>query len=350
MINSERVSRVRFGFLDLAVVIALLRVITLHSLNNYRILTAGTPLTFIDSPLWQQLSMILLRFSVPVFVAASGFKYALSLHRHPHRTGIAYITDRARRLLRPFLIWSSLSYLLLPLVTGTIPHGMPAYASFPDLPFSTVAAIFSGAETPAYPLWFIPMLMVMTCVYPPIFHRTSARISQPLLWGLFLTIRFYHLPLPWMYPAYLAFYDLGARLGTSAIPGPMLRRRMMAPAAATAAVALIIAASRFLTQAPPVQETALMLQEIFVPIAIFLGCAVLLPGPSPRWLRELNAYVWPVFLIHEPLILGRIGFLTYITFDGTSPGFIPAVIIGTLLTASIFYHLLRRAGLQSLLF
>lgn len=341
---------VRFSFLDIAGIVAILRVVSLHGLNNFNIITAGAPVTFHTAPFWQQICLVALRFSVPVFVLISGYKFALSRKRHPQRLYGVTLKTRALRLLRPYLIWTVIIYAMHPLLSGHVPVQHAAYSHFPDIPGGTVFDILTGTEHPAYQLWFVPMLMIIVCIYPPIFRFVPAAVSQPVLWLIFLGIRFQHIPIPWMYPAYLAFFDAGARLGNrSSHSGPTEIHGQRF--AAIAGVCFAVSAGMQLNLRDPlIQTIAVTLNEAAAPFFIFFLSAALFTSVSSRRLTTIAGYIWPVFILHEPLILGRIGYTVYHSLKMQVPFMYPVVVLMTLLSAVVIIALIDRAGLHDTLF
>ncbi|MCD4653127.1 acyltransferase [bacterium] len=339
-----------FDFLDAASVIALVRVVFLHGLNNYQILTTGAPITFHAMSLKQQITDLLLRFSVPVFVMISGFKFSLSMQHHPELTHCNYLRKRSWRLIRPYLIWTAIIYSAVPLLLKSIPLNHPAYVGFPFISPLTIWNILNGSAHPAYQLWFVPMLFLMIICYPPVYKKTPWWISQPILWLLFVTIRYNGLQIPLTYPAYLAFFDLGARLGSSRNFDRLLKKTFLWTGISCLACFIICSFLRLGYAGVNNHFLKITGQEIFASLSIFLLCGTIFSRRTPKCLIKLAQFVWPVFIIHEPLILGQIAIMTYVRLGILSPLAYPVVSLATLISAVIVYLLIKKAGLHRVLF
>lgn len=343
-------NRIRYAFLDAAVILAVARVVFLHGLNNFQIETMGGSLPFHSSPPWQQFLSILLRFSVPVFVVVSGVKYALSHSRYPERSYLSTLKKRSIRLLRPYLFWTVIIYFAVLAVAPGCRYVHSAYKGFPHISLSTLWNILNGSIHPAYPLWFIPMLFLLFVVYPPVYRYVPAWISQPLLWSLFLAIRLNHIPIPLSYPAYLSFFDLGARAGTH-LPGLSLKRQHFLMAlVGTCTVFSGIAAIRMTGFIGIMDSWLLLVQELAAPFVVISLAGVFFWNTSSGVLNRVTEYVWPLFLLHEPLILGQIGIVFYVRLGIQSAWVLPLTVVLSICATISLYEFLRRIRLHQILF
>jgi len=346
----ETINRPRYDFLDIAVIIALIRVIFLHGLNNYQIVTTGNPVAFHAMPLWQQLTNLAVRFSVPVFVLVSGFKFALSHQHNPDLTYFTFIKKRFKRLIIPYFIWTVIVYFAVPLVARKVPATHPAYVNFPYVTLKTAWNILNGSIHPAYQLWFIPMLFLICCFYPPVFRKIPFWISQPLFWVLFIAIRFNHLPIPLMYPAYFVFFDLGARLASFARKPELFRKILIISGSISAGAFITFSLLRLGIAGTHHHLLEVTCEEIFAPLTIFFLSGAFFLRSSPAWLTKQIRFVWPVFIMHEPLILGQIAYIVYIRLGIQAAPLYPLVAIATLIAGSIGYIIIEKTTLDRFLF
>lgn len=299
-------------------------------------------------PAWGKIVDFLFRFSVPVFVIISGFKFALSESRL-HSTYFSYIVRRVKRLLYPYLLWTVILYFLIPPILGEIPK-KAAFDGFPFPSIHTALRIIDGSQHPAYQLWFVPMLLLLTLIYPLVFRYFPVWISQPVLWLIFFHARTNHLTIPWSYPSYLVFLDLGARLSV------VYRRygfslKWLLPVTAVSITGAVISFLVQLGRMPAVSPSiGFMGSELFVPLTIVFLCAIFFPVTAPRSALLLAEAAWPIFILHEPLVLGRIAWLTYITLGIRQPVAILLVVVAALLMSLIIYQTLKLMKIDRFLF
>jgi len=299
--------------------------------------------------LWQQICDVFFRYSVPIFVLISGFKYALSAQHHPETTYFEHITRRALRLLRPYLIWTAIVYFGTILINRSIPtHG--AYANFPWISPGTAWNVLNGSLHPAYQLWFVPMLFLVIVLYPPIHKASKWWISQPVLWSLFVIIRMNHVQIPMSYPAFLAFFDLGARLADSGHLEFHLKRTYGYLGVFCLVLYIGFAAARLGFIETHHLQPVRIGQELTSSLSIFFLFGYLFHKGAPGWIVSLRHYVWPVFIMHEPFILGKIAWRIYIQTGLQSPLMYPVTATAVLITAGMVYFLMRKAKIHRYLF
>ncbi len=343
-----------YGFLDLVVIAAVIRVVINHALNNFFILTTGKALGFHAMPTWGTLVYSLVRFSVPAFVLVAGFKYGLSLQSNQNLPYFPYLSKRLKRLLRPYLIWTIIYYISIPRAPFILASNHSAFHNYPFPTINTIWRILNGSGHPAYQLWFIPMFLLLVVFYPFIRRSVPFMVSQPILWAVYFLIRYYttfhDLGQPFVYPMYFAFYELGLLL-TKLVThheNSLFLRYITPP------VTLLLGSGFTILElkafSPFQNYLGIVGSEIFVSLALFFLCYLILPGSAPASLKYLSGYVWPVFIMHEPLILGSLAWIVYINYGLRHPVDLVFVTISTLLISGSLYTLFKKIKLSSILF
>lgn len=343
------IERKRIDFLDVAVTIAIIRVVSVHALNNFFIVTTGRPAGLMQMPRWAQVLDLAMRYSVPLFVLVSGAKYAHSTQPSSVGSYFAWIIRRSKRLLRPYLIWSILFYLLYPQIWGYIPK-QAVYANYPFPDLHSIWSIINGSANPGYQLWFIPMLFLLSVIYPPVFKFLPACLSQSIFWILFLHARLNHIEIPFNYYSYLAFFDLGARLAV-AYHHSGYPKKFAYPATFILCSASFLSFLIQLGKIPWLPVTAgAIASEISVPLAILSLSAVVFPVSAPRTLTALTGFVWPVFILHEPFLLGKTAWFIYVTAGFRHPSAIPLIIAVSIILSIFLYLGFKRLRLNMYFF
>lgn len=338
------------GFLDLAITIALIRVVCNHALNNYFILTTGSPVTFFEMPVWGRIVHLLVRFSVPLFVMIAGYKFELAFSWNPRQSYTGHLKKYLKRILRPYLIWTAVFYICIPFSFPIYIDNHPAFNNYPFPSLQTSWNILSGTNHPAYHLWFIPMFLTVVLLYPLIRRWVPTRISLPFLMILHLFIRSIDPGRPWVYASYLVFFDLGVFLSrVTDRYGKSPEFRVLTPTILTVTAgffSLIV----FISRSPIVSRLGDTGSEIFMPLAILYLCYTFLPQSAPENLKYLSRFVWPIFLIHEPFVLGQLAWFVYITLGASHPVAILFTVAGTLFFSGLIYTMLKKCHLASILF
>lgn len=158
----------------------LLRALAIASVVGIHVLSSKKQSPFIEGANWQWLSVGLdqfFRFSVPIFVALSG--YGLLLKYGQSKFDLrAFWEKRVVKLIPSYLIWSLIFYLLFILV--------PAWQSSGQDSSFFIQLVFGRAD---YHLYFVPMIIQLYLMFPvilwlfkkqPLLVATSALILQAL--------------------------------------------------------------------------------------------------------------------------------------------------------------------------
>lgn len=168
----------RFDHIDFLRAVAIIGVIITHILSLF----LGTPLT---NTLWNYM-----HFVVPIFVYCSGF----IIYERPPKKIIPWYIKRTKRLLMPFIAWTTVHYLL----------GLGLRLDFSWLPILFLELMI---VTPIYvSLWkthriiLIVIVVLSTFFHPPIDYH----LYMWLPWSSILLISFIRPFLP-IYSAVIAF-------------------------------------------------------------------------------------------------------------------------------------------------
>ncbi len=334
----------RIHFLDILAGAAIIRVVCVHALAVYSVMVLRHPAKFLLLPDWGRILDILLRFNVPIFVLLSGFKYKLSEVKHPDRSLPKYLFKRSLRLMIPFLLWSVIYYILRRwLLEGKNPFEIPG--------FSTTLAILTGAEHPAYQLWFVPMLFFVNIFYPLIKKIIPCYLfSIPLFFAIYFYSSTHHLKMPLNYIEYFIFYDLGALLCVL-YRSPRHRSRFKYAAIGFTAAVCILGFWKFAAAGRhiPVWRLNLYLEPAIALSAFFLFSLI----PAKRTMKPLASagrYAWHIYILHAPIVLNRIGYLIYRKLEIASPFLIPVHVAATLAALVVVILLIKKSRLERLLF
>jgi surface polysaccharide O-acyltransferase-like enzyme len=133
--------------------LAILAVVVIHLINVF--ISRLTP----HSSGWNLLviSDQITRFSVPLFIALSGFALAQKYASHPPSFW-QFLTRRSLKLLPPYLLWSAV-YVLAALI-------VPAWSTFSGGTPVWEVVLFGKAQ---YHLYFVPMLFQAYLLFPLLF-------------------------------------------------------------------------------------------------------------------------------------------------------------------------------------
>lgn len=229
-----------------------------------------------------------------------------------------------------------------------------AFRNYPFPDMKTIWNILNGSKHPAYQLWFIPMFLLVVTVYPFIKKYIPLIIYRPILWIAYFLIRyaiaFYNLGQPYIYPMYFAFYDLGVLLSeiiTRYGNSKLLRHHIPL-------ITILLGSYFTIMEAKATSAlqnfSGIVGSELFIPLALFFLCYAIIPDRLSSNLKYLSEYVWPVFIMHEPLVLGSLAWIVYQTFNTSHQVDLILVTISALLFSGAIYALLRKTPLASILF
>lgn len=189
----------RIKYFDLLRAIAILGVVSIHS-TNIGYTFADTSFSFNITVLWRQI----INFSVPIFIAISGY-FLADKNVSTKKDYFTFLKRQVPRVLIPYLIWSIL-YLVIAFVKGSS--------------ISTILYRFL-TFTSAVPFYFV-ILIIEFYILLPILQKVSSQRKGLLLSGIISTLccififyfRYFtniHLPIYicGSAPSWLFFYSLG---------------------------------------------------------------------------------------------------------------------------------------------
>ncbi len=328
----------RIHFLDVLAGIAILRVVYFHALSNYIVVGKSGSLAFETYPIWVRICQVLLQFSVPLFVLISGFKYSISRTRHGDLNYQKYALKRIFRLGLPFLIWT-----VFYLVTSKILHpgSWIVTAETPIGYIKALPALLLGYQHPAYQFWFIPMLLLVNLIYP---LRERIRIPYSLTLTFFFIIyllsRFQSWPAPFSYLEYFLFYETGIWLQ---------RQMTVNPRLISSKLSLIIGISTgvlfILKLGTSHTPTVYKLDTFIIPmvtLSLFFIIAHLFRTASPGILTKIGIMAWPIYILHEPIVLYNISLRIYSYPGGLAPPIFLITGSLALITAIIGYKIIDK--------
>ena len=339
----------KIHFLDTITAIAIVRMIFVHAWSNYWIYTHSEIYHFQNTPYWTRILHLLTYYNVPIFVLVAGIKFGLSNFRFPERPVSKYISKRFHRLYIPFLIWSFIYYFLVRLLTPEIAQTSRVFDHFPFPTFHEFWMILSGVKPTAYQLWFIPMLFFVACIYAILRKVIKNTWVALILFAIgFFFIIHWHVQAPANYLRFLLIYHMGvmaAPLLVKPIKSHQLAGFVLISSLFTAMTMLM----KWFNLIPLWSENLLY---VFIPVT-FSSLVYLFSKQNfkiENYILAFSAIGWPLYIMHEPLILCNIGRTFYLRFHlETYPFFILTGIL-TILTTYLVYRILKAMRLNTLLF
>lgn len=266
--------------------------------------------------------------AVPMFLFASGFKYALHDTGTPYRT---FLKKRLPRVLMSFFIINTFFWIIDSIIW--MDHFDPI------LLCKTYISSWLG-NTVAYPLWYIPMYccVIISCpLVCRVVKKSWIRFLLYLAVGCAQRLLAVKIPLlgryPFLFVSYPTFFELGIMAHDYDFPSK-LKRNLYFPLLYGG---IVICLSVF---APSLSRAAYV-QYIFIcvfGVLAYYSISLFLCGNKP--LSWLGAYSYPIFLLHEPVI-GRFISLLLKDFGMNTPVifvalWITGVLILTVLLIKLF--------------
>jgi peptidoglycan/LPS O-acetylase OafA/YrhL len=346
--NSSKPDRI--GFLDALSGFMSLRVVCIHALANYWIIGMNMDAATMTVPLWSTILDNILRHSTPVFVLISGFRYQLSVSRHPERGYSDYLWQRFHRIVKPYLLWTVIYYFLPPIVFPMIRTNNPVYADFPfPNPWHTMKML-TGIQHPAYQLWFLSMLILVSFTYPVIKKLLgSFQATLPFFALVSFFCSYYYLESPFDYPRYFLYYDIGAFLCFKELH---LKPRNFFILGFLGG--LISATSLWIVRYQNVQfyndHYFEEFHRLIIAITMVSLFILIFPKKAPQFATSLGRKSWPIYILHDPMILFGFSLFWYHWLGITSPASIPVVAAVSLASSLLFYSMLKRLKIEQVFF
>mgnify|MGYP000890516577 CR=1 FL=1 len=338
----------RINYIDALSGLASIRTVLVHSLANFFVLQSMSPY-FLDLPSWARLADLILRHSVPVFVFAAGFRYQMSYEKHPDRGYVAYARSRIKRMAVPFLLWTVFYYYLCVLTEPNLKDWNPIFTGFPFPSRRHILNMLTGSGNPAYQFWFLPMLFLVNLLYPLIV-KLPLRNATPLLFSsAFYGISWYlDLQHPYDYPKFILFYEFGA-MACRFRNHPGISDWMHFVFGLSAGTTLIVAFIKHQTHAPVrmVQTDAVLAITI---LGLLVSSFHIFQTRIPRCLVQTGKLTWPIYILHDPLLLRSFGLLFISRLEWTHALFFPLAGILAFFASILIHRLIVRMKLQTILF
>lgn len=231
--------------------------------------------------------------AVPMFLFASGFKYALHDTDTPYWT---FLKKRLPRVLMSFFIINTFFWIIDPIIW--MDHFDPI------LLCKTYISSWWG-NTVAYPLWYIPMYccVIISCpLVCRVVKKSWIRFYYILAVGCAQRLLAVKIPLlgryPFLFVSYPTFFELGIMAHNFDFYSKLKER----PWIPCSYIIIVIVLS---VCWPNLSRNALVLYALFSVVGTlsYYGASILLS--RSRVLSWLSAYSYPLFLLHEPVI-GRL--------------------------------------------
>ncbi|MBN1550923.1 acyltransferase [bacterium] len=367
MSHEKPPQKLYFPFLDALSGFAILRVVFLHSLASYFVIIFQdvNPNNFTHLPAWAKISDLILRHSVPIFVLLSGFKYEISCSRHPNRIYREYVAQRLYRLGIPLLVWTVLYYYLKALILPGILNSNPEYINFPFPSLKNWIVMLSGIDTPAYPLWFLSMLLIINMIYPvavktvSIIYRfvftqnfsTQLHMKRYWLHTIFFSILYLLSSLnewhrPWNYCEFLLVFHIGVGLYHWKNFFNLQKRHILL----IIFLWLITISFAILKYNSITAANADAALKISLPLAMIMLFAAMKNVVSFRPLVKLGQLAWPLYILHEPIILFSLSRIFYLNLGLTDPYYFILPVLLTTFVSLLMIFLLKKIHLYDLLF
>lgn len=338
----------RIDYIDALSGLASIRTVLIHSLANFFVMQSMTPY-FLELPNWARVMDLILRHSVPIFVFAAGFRYQMSVEKHPNRGYASYVSLRVKRMAIPFLFWTAFYYVFCGMFEPSLMTWNPIFSGWPFPSVRQIAGMLTGDGNPAYQFWFLPMLFLVNLIYPAVAALPFRRFTPTVLGISFYVLSWYlDLQHPADYLKYILFYDLGV-LACRHRSDDRLTKWMWFVFGMSLSSTLIISLIKFQTRSPVrmVQaDTALALTVLGLFVSIFYFWSPRIP----RFLVNMGRLTWPIYILHDPLILRNFGLLLVFKLSLTAPVFFPVAGILSLIVSYLIYRLIVRLKLQKILF
>ena len=275
--------------------------------------------------------------AVPMFLFASGFKYALHDSDTPY---LKFLGKRLPRVLMSFFIINTIFWSIDSLIW--MEHFDAA------LLLKTYISSWLG-NTVAYPLWYIPMYCCVIILCPlvcRIIRKSWMRFLLYLIVGCAQRIVAASIPLLGKYPFLFVSYPLFFELGIIAYEYDFASKLRGRTWYSLIYVGFVVLLS---VSAPQLSQAALIQYYLFCvlgTVAYFIICVFL---NGDKVLFGLGTYSYPLFLLHEP-VMGRLTD-TLLRRVGTTTSVIYVVLwtICTLLLTILFMKALSFIKLDSIL-
>lgn len=228
--------------------------------------------------------------AVPMFLFASGFKYALHDSETPYWT---FLKKRLPRVLMSFFIINTIFWMIDSILW------MDNFD--PILLLKTYISSWLG-NTVAYPLWYIPMYCCVILACPLIYRVIQncwMRFLLYLIIGCTQRVLADHIPFlggyPFLFVSYPLFFELGIIAHMYNLASKLKGKSWLSLIYTGLVVLLSVLA-------PQLSRAVLVQYCLFCCLGTLAYFALCIFLSSNRLLSWLGKYSYPLFLLHEPVI------------------------------------------------
>lgn len=261
--------------------IYLLSVLNLQSYND-----ANFTVRFLDN---------LINAAVSMFIFISGYKYAVNNIDTEYKK---YAIKTIKKVFKPFLIISLIFIIKNNIVT-------PGYFNNIKNMLSDFRNIFKGYNY-AYQLWYIPMYLFISLTYPlmcKLFNNDKFRIfiilsiifTQELLERRFGLL----VGRPFNFVYYYLFFEMGLIFCKYDIKNKIKRYDILI-------ISTYLISSIILTINPALNLYSLIEYYIMWPLSVLAYYLLSLRLVNSKLFRYLGKYSFYIYLLHAPIMCGRI--------------------------------------------
>lgn len=275
--------------------------------------------------------------AVPMFLFASGFKYAL------HDSETPYWTFQKKRLPRVLM-----SFFIINTIFWIIDSILWMDNFDPILLLKTYISSWLG-NTVAYPLWYIPMYCCVMIACPLIcrvIQNCWMRFLLYLIIGCTQRVLAVYIPLLGEYPFLFVSYPLFFELGIIAHKYNLTSKPKGKSWISLVYIGLVV----LLSVLTPQLSSAVLIQYCLFcclgTLAYFSLCICL---SGSKLLSYLGAYSYPLFLLHEPVIGRLTGALLQEMGIASSAVYVILWVFCTLLLTVLLIKALRLIKVDSVL-
>lgn len=275
--------------------------------------------------------------AVPMFLFASGFKYALRDMDTPY---FSFLKKRLPRVLMSFFIINTLFWGIDSIIW--MDHFNPV------LLLKTYISSWLG-NTVAYPLWYIPMYCCVIILCPLIcrvLRKSWMRFLLYLAVGCAQRLLAVYIPLlgqyPFLFVSYPVFFELGIMAQQHDFKAKLQGRAWLGLVYMGLIVIVSIGA--------PILSRAVLMQYLLICILGTLSYyAIAIFLCESRLLSWLGRYSYPLFLFHEPVIGRLVGSILQGMSVSVSIGYVIPWAVCTLLLTILLVKAFELIQLDSVL-
>lgn len=275
--------------------------------------------------------------AVPMFLFASGFKYALHDSETPYWT---FLKKRLPRVLMSFFIINTIFWMIDSILW------MDNFD--PILLLKTYISSWLG-NTVAYPLWYIPMYCCVILACPLIYRVIQncwMRFLLYLIIGCTQRVLADHIPFlggyPFLFVSYPLFFELGIIAHMYNLASKLKGKSWLSLIYTGLVVLLSVLA-------PQLSRAVLVQYCLFCCLGTLAYFALCIFLSSNRLFSWLGKYSYPLFLLHEPVIGRLVGALLQEIGITSSVVYVILWTICTLILSALIIQIFKAVKLDSIL-